>query len=251
MDATQRFSSRVGNYVRFRPGYPRQVIELLLQECGLNAEATVADVASGTGIFTRLLLETGCRVFGVEPNPEMREAGEKFLGGDSRFTSVAGKAEGTTLPAHSMDLVTAAQAAHWFDLPRARQEFVRILKPGGWAALIWNERSVDSTPFLRAYEDLLLAYGTDYKDVRHERTTANMQAFFSPSGYQERVFAVRQELDYEGLRGRLLSSSYVPHEGHNNYHPMLSELRRVFEENQIEGQVTVPYRTLVYYGQLQ
>src|SRR5271167_2853843 len=96
-DPTERFSSRVGNYVRYRPGYPTEVLELLKNECGLTPESVIADIASGTGIFTGMLVENGNRVFGVEPNDEMRRAGERLLGGYSRFTSIAGTAEATTL----------------------------------------------------------------------------------------------------------------------------------------------------------
>src|SRR5882724_9726235 len=147
-DATQRFSSRVDNYVRYRPGYPSEVLELLKAECGLKPNTVIADIASGTGILTRMLLENGNPVFGVEPNPEMRKAGEQLLTGYPGFTSVAGGAEATTLDDHSVDIITAAQAAHWFDRERARSEFVRILVPGGWTVLLWNERDTDSTPFL-------------------------------------------------------------------------------------------------------
>src|SRR5258708_10384954 len=112
---TRRFSSRVGNYVRYRPGYPPAVLDLLRKQCGLTSSTVIADVASGTGIFTRILLESGNRVFGVEPNLEMRKAGEEFLGAYPHFTSVEGTAEATTLPDHSVGFVTAAQAAHWFD----------------------------------------------------------------------------------------------------------------------------------------
>lgn len=249
-DATQRFSSRVEKYVRYRPSYPPEVIDLLQRECGLNPSSAVADVASGTGIFTRLLLQTGCKVIGIEPNPEMRKAGQDFLATFPNFTSVAGTAESTTLPDQSVDLATAAQAAHWFDFKRARQEFARILKPQGWAVLLWNERCVDTTPFLREYEELLLKYGTDYKDVRHERTTANIQEFFSPAAYHAREFANHQACDYSGLEGRLLSSSYTPAPDHPHHAPMLEELRRIFDRHQLDGQVTVEYITRVYYGQL-
>src|SRR3974390_1220982 len=124
---TARFSARVGTYVRYRPGYPAEVLELLRRECGLKPQHVVADIASGTGLFTRLLLENGNRVFAVEPNQHMREAGARFLGKHEKLTSVAGTAEDTTLPSASVDLVTAAQAAHWFDRVRARPEFARIL----------------------------------------------------------------------------------------------------------------------------
>ena len=249
-DATQRFSSRVDNYVRYRPGYPAEILELLKNECGLKFESVIADIASGTGIFTRMLVENGNRVFGVEPNDEMRRAGEHFLESYSRFTSVAGKAEATTLPDHSVDIITAAQAAHWFDREKARREFIRILKPGGWTVLLWNERRTDSTPFLRDYERLLLTYGTDYQEVRHERTTAEIADFFAPSLFRSRAFEMRQEVDYSALEGRLLSSSYVPTSDRENYEPMLRELRRAFKAHQVNDRVALDYNTLVFYGQL-
>ena len=171
-NATNRFSARVDNYIRYRPGYPPQVLETLRKECGLTPIDVIADIASGTGIWTRMLVENGNPVYAVEPNLDMREAGERLLAGFPKLSSVDGTAEATTLPDASVDFVTAAQAAHWFDRMRARQEFSRILRPGGWLVLLWNEREVDTTPFLRDYEQLLLTYGTDYQQVRQERTTA-------------------------------------------------------------------------------
>lgn len=249
-DPTLRFSSRVENYIRYRPRYPVQVLETLNEICGLAPPAAVADIASGTGIFSQMLLDNGCDVFGVEPNREMREAAERLLAGYSNFASINGTAEETTLPAGSVDLVTAAQAAHWFDLPRARCEFARILKPHGWAVLLWNERDTDSTAFLRDYEQLLIAYGTDYQQVRHEHTTANIGGFYSPVTFQERVFAMRQEFNHADLEGRLLSSSYAPLKGHANYESMLNELRRIFDDYQKDGRVAMDYRTRVYCGRL-
>jgi SAM-dependent methyltransferase len=250
-DPTQRFSSRVDNYVRYRPGYPAVVLHLLKKMCGLTPDSMIADIGSGTGIFTRMLLENGNRVFGVEPNTDMRLAAEKLLASFPRFTSVAGAAEVTTLADHSVDFITVAQAAHWFDRDRARREFIRILKPGGWTVLLWNERRTDSTPFLCEYEQLLLTYGTDYQEVRHERTTAEISAFFAPSEFQQRVFHMSQEFDYAGLEGRLLSSSYTPQPNDAKYASMLRELRRIFEAHQAEGRVAVEYDTRVYYGQLE
>jgi SAM-dependent methyltransferase len=249
-NSTSRFSDRVENYVRYRPGYPTEAIECLRKECGLLPEHVIADIASGTGIWTRVLLENGNRVFGIEPNTEMRQAGERLLADFPRFTSVSGTAEATTLPHASVDFVTAAQAAHWFDRERSRREFERILKPGGWLVLLWNERVVDGAPFLREYEALLLKFGTDYKDVRHERTTDAVNEFFDPKRYQERSFAMRQEFDYAGLEGRLLSSSYAPGPEHPQHRPMLAELRRIFDEHAVNGKVGVDYKTRVYFGRL-
>jgi len=247
---TARFSDRVENYVRYRPGYPREVLGLLRDECGLQPTHIVADIASGTGLFTRLLLENGNSVFAVEPNLEMREMGVHLLEAYDRLVSVAGMAEETTLHSNSVDFVTAAQAAHWFDLRRARAEFARILKPGGWCVLIWNERRTDTTPFLRDYEQLLLTYGTDYKEVRHERTTAVIHEFFAPAPCRERVFDLRQRFDYQGAAGRLLSSSYAPLADHPSYGPMMKELERIVRAHASNGVVEFEYNTRVFYGKL-
>jgi ubiquinone/menaquinone biosynthesis C-methylase UbiE len=249
-NATQRFSSRVDNYVRYRPGYPTEILGMLKQECGLTPDSVVADIAFGTGIFTRMLAENGNRVFGVEPNDEMRRAGEQLLQRYARFSSVAGTAEATMLPDHSVDILTAAQAAHWFDVEKARREFIRILKPDGWLVLLWNDRRMDTTEFLRQYEQLLRTYGTDYEEVRQRGMTLAIEGFFTQP-FQTREFEYKQTFDYAGIEGRLLSSSYVPQQGHPNYDPMLRELRRIFDDHQVNGQVSFDYDTRVHYGQLE
>jgi SAM-dependent methyltransferase len=235
-------------YARFRPSYPQQIIETLEHHCGLTRDSIVADIASGTGIFTKLLLEHGNRVFGVEPNVEMRAAGEGFLAAYPNFSSVTGTAEATTLEARSVDFVTAAQAGHWFDRQKSRGEFARILKPGGWAVLVWNERKADSKPFLREYEELLLRYGTDYNEVRHEHTVVG--EFFDPLPFQERTFDLQQVFDYAGVEGRLMSSSYAPGPAHPNHAPMLRELREIFDRHQQDGKVSIEYTTRMFYGRL-
>jgi SAM-dependent methyltransferase len=249
-NATSRFSDRVENYVLYRPGYPAEVLRTLKAECGLDPRHAIADVASGTGIWTRMLLENGNPVFGVEPNAEMRAAGARILANFPKFTSVPGTAEDTTLDDHSVDFVTAAQAAHWFDRERSRREFMRILKPRGWLVLLWNERLTDSTKFLRDYEQLLLTYGTDYQDIRHERTTDAINEFFDPVPCAERVFDMRQDFDYVGVAGRLRSSSYAPGPEHPRHASMLAELRHIFDANAVNGRVSFDYKTRVYFGRL-
>lgn len=248
INPTQRFSSRVGHYARCRPSYPSEVIEILRQECGLASDSVVADVASGTGIFTRALLENGNRVYGVEPNDAMRKVGEEYLASYRKFTSVCGTAENTTLPNASVDLVTAAQAAHWFDGERALEEFRRILKPEGYLVLIWNDRRKDAAPFDREYEQLLEKYGTDYAEVKR-RDNASMQ-FFGLIPHQTRTLRNFQDFDYPSLEGRLLSSSYTPQEGHPSHGPMLAELRRIFDAHQSTGMVRMEYETRLYFGPL-
>lgn len=251
-DPTQRFSSRVDNYIKYRPSYPRAIVDLLQRECGLTAQWVVADVGSGPGNLTRLFLDNGNHVWGVEPNDEMREAGERLLRDYPHFSSIAATAEATTLADQSIDMVIAGQAFHWFDHERARQEFVRILRAPRWVALVWNERRVASTPFLAAYEQLLLEYGTDYAQLQHRDTAESgaLEAFFTPGAYQVATFVNEQVFDHDGLRGRLLSSSYTPEAHHPRYAAMLEELRAVFDAHQSGGTVTFEYDTQVYYGRL-
>ncbi len=251
LSPTQRFSNRVENYIKYRPGYPPAILELFRAKCGLGPAATVADIGSGTGILTRMLLASGNRIFGVEPNREMREAGEHLLAGYPDFTSVAGTAEATTLPDGSIDLITAGQAFHWFDRPKARVEFQRLLKPGGWVALLWNDRNISDRPFFRAYEELLLTYGTDYALVNHKNVDARLLGeFFGPGGYGSASYPNDQTFDFTGLQGRLLSSSYAPDERDPRHGPMLTALQTLFNACQTNGTVTFDYDTTVFYGQL-
>ena len=251
IDPTQRFSSRVENYLKYRPGYPPAILDLLVAKCGLTDRSLVADVGSGTGILTRLLLQSGARVFAIEPNTDMRQAGEATLTGHANFTSVSGQAEATTLPAGAIDLITAGQAFHWFAREKTRTEFLRILKPGGWVVLIWNDRNISDRPFFKAYEQLLVTYGTDYTAVNHKNIDAEvMGAFFGPHGYGEASFPNDQTFDFDGLKGRLLSSSYAPEAGNPRHEPMLQDLRSLFDAYQKNGTVTFDYDTTVFYGHL-
>lgn len=250
-DPTQRFSSRVENYVKYRPSYPHAVIATLCEECQLTAESLIADIGSGTGLLTELFLRNGNPVFAIEPNPDMRTAGEQLMQHYSGFHSIAGRAEATTLADQHIDFVIAGQAFHWFDRRQARHEFARILKPTGWVMLVWNERETHSTPFLQAYEHLLQQYATDYAQVDHRQIDAAALAdFYGSGGFKSKTFRYVQRFDYAGIQGRLLSSSYTPEVGHANYEALLSELMRIFQAHEVQGQVEFAYATNMYYGRL-
>lgn len=250
-DNTQRFSDRVDTYVKYRPSYPKEAIDYLYDTVGLRGGGEIADVGAGTGKFTRLLLERGSEVAAVEPNDAMREAMVAELGGTPGFRAMPGTAENTLLADASAAHIVCAQAFHWFDREKAKVEFKRILKPGGRVALVWNSRLTRGTPFLEAYDKLLYTYGIDYAIVQHKNISeAALGQFFAPAEMRVARFPSGQLLDFEGLSGRLLSSSYIPKPGHPNYEPMMTELREIFDRCNDNGLVSFDYETEVFWGEL-
>jgi SAM-dependent methyltransferase len=250
-DPAERFTRRVEHYVKYRPSYPRGVIDTLHNEGLLSPADVVADIGSGTGKLAELFLANGNKVLGIEPNRAMREAGEAALGHHDSFMSVEGRAEATTLQDGSVDIVTAGQAFHWFDPETACREFSRILSPGGRILIVWNDRQIEATPFMKAYEAFLQEFGTDYRSVDHRRLgDAEIGSFFGSAGHRFKRLANEQRLDRDGLRGRLLSTSYVPDEGETGYTEMLEALDRLFDEHQEVGTVSFVYSTRMYYGSM-
>lgn len=251
-DPKERFSSRVEAYVRYRPGYPEEIIDYLRDRYDLQRDSVVADIGSGTGIFTELLLSNGNTVYAVEPNDAMRAAAEKRFEANPRYSSVAASAEKTALDDAAVDMVTCAHAFHWFEPQPTRREFVRILKPGGPVVLIWNARLTDTTPFLAAYERFLLEYASDYRKVNHVNVERDrLDSFYSPSTYTIRSFPNEQVFDFDGLRGLVLSSSYMPGPESPSFSAMIDALKVLFERHEKAGAVRIEYSTNVYCGRLR
>ncbi len=252
IDAKQRFSNRVAAYVRYRPAYPAAALDSFRKECGFPPGHVVADIGSGTGFLAELFLKNGNRVYSVEPNQEMRQAGEEYLASYEGFSSIEGSAESTTLDDSSVDFVTTGQAFHWFAPNDARREFARILKPSGWVVVLWNERLTDTTPFLREYEDLLRRFGTDYSRVNESYPREEqMRDFFRQNAYRQESLPNFQVFEFEGLAGRVRSSSYMPAADHPNFAPMMAELDGIFRAHQQDGSVRVEYLTRLYFGRLE
>jgi len=246
-----RFSDRAEDYAKYRPHYSPEAAHALKQACGLRPDHLVADVGCGPGLLAEIFLDNGNRVIGVEPNREMRIAGEKYLARYPNFSMVAGSAEATNLPDASIDFVVAGQAFHWFRPVETRVEFARIVKPEGWIVLLWHDRNTEATAFLRAYEEFIRRYSIDYEQVAHKYVASYhaLQSFFAPDEMKLIQQHNRQELDYAGLRGRLLSSSYIPKSG-ERYDAMMRALPDLFAAHAQQDRVLLEYDTKIYYGHL-
>ena len=250
LDPTIRFSTRVREYIKYRPGYPPGVWEMLRREIGLTESTAVADIGSGTGISAEPLLKQGNIVYCVEPNGEMRAAGEDLLGHYPGFRSVAGTGERTTLPARVVDVVQCAQAFHWLDKAKAAAEFRRICRPGGWVVLMWNDRSRDASRFLAGYDDLLVRYGIDYLKVAHEHSpvTAEELSTLFAGPFALATFPNEQRFDLKGLRGRVASASYAPRPAQPGFVELFDGLGELFRQFNDGGKVRFEYQTKVFYG---
>ena len=252
-DSTRRFTDRVENYVKYRPDYPAEVVPYLAETIGFTPQMVLADIGSGTGKLTQLFLDNGNPVYGVEPNDAMRAAAEKLLSSYPNFTSTNGTAEATTLPDNSVDLITAGQAFHWFKPQPTALEFRRILRPGGYVLLIWNERDTTTSPFMAAYEQTLTELAIDYRQYEHKNSGAMEIDEFLPAvgiqTMQQASFVNYQNFDFTGFKGRTLSSSYSPLPGHPKYEAFITGLQQLFDQQQQAGRVQFKYETRLYFGQ--
>jgi SAM-dependent methyltransferase len=224
---------------------------LLAREAALNPNSRIGDVGSGTGILSKLFLEAEFWVTGIEPNAAMRAAAETHLSQFPKFISMKGRAEATGLPDASLDLITAAQAFHWFQPDAARQEFCRILRSPRWVALIWNERRRAASRFMHSYEELTANHAAENQIVDHERVkTESVPNFFRDHPWKDVTLSHTECMDWNGLRARILSTSRMPGPGESGFDPMMDELRQLYRKHQVDGRVTFSYFTHVYFGTL-
>jgi SAM-dependent methyltransferase len=247
---TERFTGRVADYARFRPSWPEELLDAL-PEGALSPSATIADIGSGTGILSRQLARRAGALYCVEPNREMREHSVEYLSDCPNVRIVDGTAEATGLPGSSVDTITAAQAFHWFDRRRAKAEFLRIIRPGGWVVLLWYVRQTTGDPFLEGYEALLHRYAIDYREVDHRNITPGIIAeFFHPAPVSRFESAMTERMDLAGVQGRIASSSYSPPEGHPNHAPLIDEVTELFHRCSRGGMVEFRYTTTADAGML-
>jgi SAM-dependent methyltransferase len=244
---TERFSSRADDYAKYRPGYPEACFDYLRNE-GISEASHAVDVGSGTGIFSQGLLQIAGTVSAVEPNEAMRAHAESRLAAYPGFRSVPGSAEDTGLEAGIADLVTVAQAFHWFDRESALDEFRRILTDDGLLALVWNRRD-DELPFLAAYDALLKEHAPEYGRVNH-RNLAKEDVAACFDQCELVCFSNVQYLDRAGLLGRAASSSYAPGPTDPGHDDFFAALKGLFDAHAESGRVEFSYQTMMFVGHI-
>lgn len=250
VSSSERFTNRVGDYVRYRPDYPIAATDELSAELSLASGMTVADIGAGTGLLTLSLMRTGANVIAIDPNEDMLAAAREYLAGHDNVRIIVGSAEETSLSEQSLDAITAGQAFHWFDHARAREEFLRVLKPGGMVALVWNAKAFGTSPFLAGYERILDERVPEFAEVRHETSgDAEIAEFYGsePTVYS---FPHEQRFNWDGVLGRAMSSSYTPKPGHSNHESFVTALRNLFHEHAEDDTIAWPYTTMFYVGTL-
>jgi ubiquinone/menaquinone biosynthesis C-methylase UbiE len=250
-DYTQRFTGRAEIYSKYRPTYPKGVVDILRKEANFDSAKIVADIGSGTGILTRLLLENGNEVFAVEPNDEMRSFAESSLSGYRNFRSLRGTAEETTLADQSVDLVAVGQALHWFDHKKSRTEFLRISRRGGFLCVLYNDREKNGhLGIMEDYEQLVIKYARNKAPVERLEGEELLSKIFPEWAFRKFTLPNYQHLDFEGLAGRICSASYIPQPSEQAYPNMESDLETMFEKYQIDDRVTLIYKTSMFLGSL-
>lgn len=248
---TERFSGRVEAYRRYRSPYPREIIPLLQERCGLTRHSTVADIGAGTGMLAEVFLENGNRVFAVEPNADMRVACEELVASYPQLTCIDGTAEETGLPTHSVDFVTVGRALHWFDQEKCRPEFARILREGGWVVLAGQGPHEQTEPVIRDFRTILKEHSIDFERLKHRYDIeAAVRRLFAGGDFQQAEFAATEEMTYEDLEGFMLSLSVTPQPDHPGFPAMQRALREYFTRHQSGGKLRMPMTSRIHFGHL-
>ena len=244
---TDKFTGKAHIYATTRPTYAKAFIHRLHQM--IDFHPIVADIGSGTGIFSKELLKVGCTVYGVEPNEDMRLEAKKALDKYSNYIPVNATAENTTLPDQSVDIVTAAQAFHWFDKEKFKVECQRILRGNGKVLLVWNSRAVDR-PLVQENEAIFRRYCKDFKGFSGGISFdyQGIENFFRH--VEVRKYPNDLYVDKQTFIGRNLSASYSLKEGDRDYRRYINDLEKLFDQFEQGGILCMPNETIAYLGQV-
>lgn len=247
-----RYSCKIEDYAKYRPDFPSEIIDFLYASGDISNSSVIADIGSGTGRFTRLLLEKGNLVYGVERNNEMRAKAEELLSKYTKFISISGSAEETSLNSKSVDLITVAQAFHWFDKEKCLLEFKRIIKNNGKVFIVWDD-------FVGDYNDFSIEQGkviSQFRVVESENkgrklTRAEMiNKFFKNNKFRTMAFTHELYEGFDEFKGGILSASFTPKPGEENYEPFINKLQEVFDKYQQNGKVCTAFSSECYFGEL-
>ena len=242
------FTEKVADYIASRPDYPSALYAALRDCCTPSDGVTVADVGAGTGLLTQGLLRNGYRVVAVEPNADMRAASDRLLRENEGYRSIAGCAESMPLAPASVQLITAAQAFHWFEVDRARAEFLRVLTENGLVVLIWNDR-VPGDPLHAALDEVFDEFGGAKRAalVVHEGR-ADVPRFFGSTRARELSWSHAHRLDENGLRSLVFSRSYIPGRSTHAGRAVADRVDKIFRRFVTNETVEVRYRTIAMLG---
>ncbi|MGN1203190.1 MAG: class I SAM-dependent methyltransferase [Eubacterium sp.] len=250
MDNTEKFSGRAENYTKGRPSYAQEFIKTLYGTVGFNENSVVADIGSGTGKLSKQLLDMGSTVYCVEPNDDMRRIAQSELSSYSNFISVKANAEMTGLKGNSIDFITCAQAFHWFDAGKFKQECKRILKPAGKVVLVWNTRDMDSNFSIESYE-IYKKYCPLFKGFHGGMRDDDKRIYdFFNNKCSKMIFENPLAFTREKFITRSLSASYSIKSGDEGFESYIRELEELFDKYCENGFVTVKNNTVAYAGEI-